>query len=546
MGGTFPTALAQYHGETIYGDDRSQISPAIATRPTAAPMIVGNSFNGLFPATFRPFSFEESPLALPSTFIGYEFGLGNLRMLAAANSSSDTKVGVAGVCRPVTGTGDDAFFTDIGTNLADNLQQMLFFKVPGNDRPNKIIELQDNSFLMVGSNTSVTGNIGTSWIARISPRPDYRPIFRTTIGNPQGPVSAGEGAITVVQSNSKTLLVAGNTFQFSTGAEGSIYIAEMNMTGGLKSFHTYRIQNGVLKPKVTDMVLMPDGSLTLVGITNISGDPDHFGFVMTVTADLSSATFKEFSQPGNTTSGLTMNAAVLEPGTNNVYVAGMIQLPHGGTIKQSGLLMKIVPPIQPVIANSYDFFGGNEQFNGILFRDNNATIEAVGTADVLPPNIVGPDGTNIWTQRLNTDLAACRTQSVALQFDTKSVVHATVTPPIQQDTTEIFATLALSADPIGSLFPCAIISKMASGGTASKPASVTVTPMTENHDAKVKLDKEVKAAQVSLTHDSGKLISEWIMTGDELTMNLHGLPAGMYFVAVQQGDHQSTHKLLIP
>lgn len=542
LGGTVPTALAQFHGESVYGDDGQQFSPSIATRPNAPPIIVGNTTSGIFPIRTRPFSFEESEFGLNANVTGYDFGNGPLRMLAAANSSSNTRVGVAGTCRPPTATLDDAFFTDVSSNIDDNLQQMVVFPVAGTDRPSKIIELQDNSFVMVGSNT--LGSVGTSWITRISARPNYTPIFYRTIGSAQGPSSVGEGAVAVVQPNSNALLVAGNTLQFSTGTEGAIYIAEMNLSGGVKTFHTYTMQSGVLAPRVTDMVLMPNGSLTLVGQTNISGDPDHFGFVMQVSADLSSATFTEVKQIGVTDRGQVFSAVTLGPGTSDLYIAGMIQLPDGGTIKQSGLMLKVVPPFSPQLANAYDFFGGNEAFFDILFRDNGNTVEAVGTADELPPNFFGPEGSNIWTQRLNDDLVACRTTSVALQFETKNVVHAIVSPANAASSPGKSATLALSVNPLKTFFPCNVSPRLA-GSVPSKPAGVAIAQNPTRHLATVLFDEEVDRAQVSLRDATGRVLSQWIMNGQALDMDLDGMAAGLYMVGVRQGNFTSTHKLQI-
>lgn len=545
LGGTVPTALAQFHGQSFHGDNASQTAPSIATRPSAAPCIVANTSNGLYPTIVRPFSMSEATSTGGSLQQHYDFGGGNLRLLAAANSSSNTNVGAAGTCLAIPGKGEDAFFLDISSNIEDNLQQMVVFSEAGNGVPSDIIELQDNSFVMVGNNT--IGNVSTSWVARISARPNYVPLFFRTIGDPLGSASQGEGAVAVLQANSGIIMVAGNTLQLSSSSQGSIYIAELNLSGVVKSFHTYTIEGNVQQPRVTDMVQMPDGSFTLVGTTKIPSDPDKYGFIMQVPADLNSATFQEVRQPGNTTSGQLLNAIALEPGSSTHYIAGTVLLPVAGSIKRHGLVIKVVPPFGPQLAQAFDVNDGNEAFTDIVVLDNGNTVEAVGTADRLPANVSGPAGSNIWTVRMNTDLISCTQQGVALQFDPKPVTHAAFTPVNSSSNPALHATMTINTTSIQSLIPCQSAARMAGGTThhtGLEGASVQTDP--SKGKATVRIEDDHEPTQVSLTDASGQTVRQWTMAGTELTLDLTELPAGIYTVGLLQGPHFTTHKLNIP
>lgn len=541
-----PTMRAQQTGIAYYGDNNKQVAAAITRMNDGSTRIAGNTLipnNGS--PLYKGYVTQHSTLGIPTFTKQYDLGSGRMQILDIANSPLTGLTAAVGWAEPGTPPGNrDGFFMNMGTNgVPQHLR--VWNSTSDIEIPRRVKVLADGSFVIVGK--VIRNGITQSFITRIGIPTVYSLHFHRVIGNPNADINDIDEAVAVEQLPDGRLLVAGTTRQFDKGTQGSPYIAVLALDGTLLEYHTYPIQKTVISPTVTDMLLLSSGNVVLIGNTlDPSGFASNFGFLMNVNSNLQTATFFEAQQPGATFGTVQFNSIVHSGFALNYFVAGSAAVSSNGVLSRDGLIMRFNINGGIEFAKTIGFpEGDNEFFYDLTMRDNNNSVEMVGSTQFHALFQVGFAQENLLIAR--TDLLGnnCLSQTIGLTFTQRTAGHfvplsVTTSPSMQLSV----GTAAFPASSMNDFVVCDN-SKTAPVAIPEESLATAVFPNPASGVATVRIGGLEGSAHVQLMDLSGRILRQVETSTAETEIDLHGLASGMYLVHIATKGERITRKLQV-
>ncbi|MFN8396292.1 MAG: T9SS type A sorting domain-containing protein [Bacteroidia bacterium] len=403
------TLGARSNGETVLGGVMTNQVPL--NHPELAGFMIESNDNPSSISSGILCDFNETP---------------NGELTSVADAVGTKFNAVVGFTR-VHGRGDqEGFFYDV-TDPQSQRNTAVFWSSPGNDIPRRVLELPDHSFVVVGS--MVESLSQCSFITRLKARPDYSPVFNRRVGNRLLDNTTVDEAVDVAQMPDGNLLILGNTIHYSSSGEGSIYLLKMGLDGLLHQFRTFTIGSGVLQPRATDMTILSNGTIIVIGNTNIANSSEHKGFIMTLPPDFTSATFLELSLNPQIFLGMEMTGICPVPNTNSYYCTGtMFHLSEFNFREKNPFILRANPSTGIEAIRKIDNEDALvETYEDITIRDNGLTLETIGITEESPAGNQPLAGEfNIITDRMQLSLFACNSVGFLM-----TQLFKTVTPQLQ-------------------------------------------------------------------------------------------------------------------
>lgn len=440
---------------------------------------------------------------------------------------------------------EEGFFLDIQDGLVKS-HTAVFFSGPGNDRPRRVLELPDHSFVIVGSMTESLAQFST--VTRLQPRPDYSHIFTRRIGNRFLTNTNVDEAVDVAQMADGNLLVVGNTLHYSNSGEGSIYLMKMGLDGLLHQFRTLTIGNGVLEPRATDMAILNNGTIIVIGHTRIPNSTEHRGFIMTLPPDFTSATFLELSLNPQLYLGMELTGLCPVPGTNAYYCSG--KLFHTGQFnnrESSSLVLRAnsstgIESIRRI--NNLAAF--HEEYEDILIRDNGLTLETVGITEERPAGITSSaGGSNIVTDRMQLSMFACNSTGFLVTQLFKAATPQLVLPASVSVNNVVLGTMSFQS---GSSLQGPLCAGAKRDDAPVAPEAIATAPRLYPNPARDHATLEFPPSEgfttVEISDAMGKVLFRTETSDSKLDLDLSRLSKGLILIRTQQNGKEFIQKLI--